>query len=128
MEIIVKVIQVLPEQSGISKTGNQWRLKTFIGETEDRYPKKICFELFGDNLISNNPIDVNETVTVSFDIDSQEYNGRWYTKIRAWKIVQGNAAQSPTEQNNQQEMTSQQAPSSTAEQPPLSEESEDLPF
>jgi len=138
MEIVVKVIHVLPEQSGTSKTGNQWRLKTFIGETQERYPKKICFELFGDNLINNNPVDFDDTVTVSFDIESQEYNGRWYTKIRAWKIVQGDATQapsptptapSPAAPSHQQEPTQQSYNNpQTAEQSLGIEENEDLPF
>lgn len=120
MDIVVKVIDLLPEQSGTSKAGKPWRLKTFIGETQERYPKKICFELFGDNLINSNPVDNAETVTVSFDIESQDYNGRWYTKIRAWKIVQGDATQASSR--------TPQATSTTTEQSHDMEECKDFPF
>jgi hypothetical protein len=58
-------------------------------ETQEQYPRKVHFEVFGEDRIKANPCQVDDIVTVSFDIESREFNGRWYTSIRAWKIQQG---------------------------------------
>ncbi len=84
MEITGKIIQALPEVSGISKAGNPWKKKEYVLETQDTYPRKVCFTCFGDNA-DKIALSVGQTATVSFDIESREYNGRWYTEIRAWK-------------------------------------------
>ena len=100
MEIVGKIIQVLPAQEGVSKsTGNPWKIQSYILETLEQYPRKVCFEIFGEDRIKNNPCQVDDVVTVSFDIESREFNGRWYTSIRAWRVQQGdttaNAATQP---------------------------------
>ena len=100
MEIVGKIIQVLPAQEGVSKsTGNPWKIQSYILETLEQYPRKVCFEIFGEDRIKNNPCQVDDVVTVSFDIESREFNGRWYTSIRAWRVQQGdttaNAADQP---------------------------------
>ncbi len=99
MEIVGKIIQVLPLQEGIAKSGNPWKLQSYVLETQEQYPRKVCFEIFGEEKIKNNPCQVDDIVTVSFDIESREFNGRWYTSIRAWRVQQGvvtaEAAQAP---------------------------------
>lgn len=90
MEIAGKIIQVLPLQEGVSKsTGNPWKLQSYVLETFDQYPRKVCFEIFGEDRIKNNPCNIDDTVTVSFDLESREFNGRWYTSVRAWRVQQG---------------------------------------
>ncbi len=89
MEVSGKIISVLPEQGGVSKTGNPWKLQSYVLETQEQYPKKVCFEIFGEDRIKNNPCKIDDIVTVSFDIESREFNGRWYTSIRAWRVAQG---------------------------------------
>ncbi|MCM1310279.1 MAG: DUF3127 domain-containing protein [Bacteroides sp.] len=85
MELKGKIIAALPEQGGTSKAGNAWRKRDYVLETQETYPKKMCFNLFGDR-IDQYPMAVGDEVVVSFDIDSHEYNGRWYNDIRAFKI------------------------------------------
>lgn len=82
---------MLPLQQGTStRSGNPWTLKTFILETQDgNYPRRVAIEVFGDQRIADNPAEVDQVVTVSFDLESREFNGRWYTSVRAWKILQG---------------------------------------
>ena len=87
MEVIGKIIHVLPPQSGTSQAGNQWKKQEYVLETEDAYPKKICFDFFGDR-VDQFPLKINDRVRLSFDIESREYNGRWYTNIRGWKAEQ----------------------------------------
>ena len=87
MEIVLKIIQVLPAQEGVGKDGKPWKVQGYVGETLDpNYPKKVQFEVFGEDRINQNPCDVDDIVDVHFDIESREYNGRWYTSIRAWRI------------------------------------------
>ena len=99
MEVSGKIIQVLPEQGGVSKTsGKEWKLQAYVLETQEQYPKKVHFEVFGEDRIKANPCQLDDIVTVSFDIESREFNGRWYTSIRAWKIQQGVVEAAPAVQ------------------------------
>ena len=79
MEVVGKIIQVLPEQSGVGRTGNPWKVQPYVLETLDQYPRKVHFEVFGEERIKQNPCAIDQLVTVSFDIESREFNGRWYT-------------------------------------------------
>ena len=97
MEITGRIIAVLPEQGGVSKTGNEWKKQEYVLETQDQYPKKVCFQIFGADKISQAAIQMGELLTVSFDIDSREYQGRWFTNINAWKVDRQMAAMPATE-------------------------------
>lgn len=105
MEIVGKIIQVLPLQEGIGKaSGNPWKVQSYVLETQEQYPRKVCFEIFGEDRIRNNQCQIDDIVTVSFDLESREFNGRWYTSVRAWRVQQGvvdnNAAPATTTAND----------------------------
>ena len=89
MEIVGKIIQVLPPQEGEGRNGNPWKRQGYVLETVENYPRKVAIEIFGDQRIADNPAEVDQVVTVSFDLESREFNGRWYTSVRAWKVLQG---------------------------------------
>lgn len=89
MEIKGKVILALPEQSGVSRTGNKWKKREYVLETMDTYPRKVHFDFFGERA-DQYPLNVGENITLSFDIESREYNGRWFTSIRGWKVEKDN--------------------------------------
>ncbi|MBR2638545.1 MAG: DUF3127 domain-containing protein [Bacteroidaceae bacterium] len=92
MEITGKIIAVLPERGGISKTGNEWKMQEYVLETtQEQYPRRVCFNVFGADKIAQFNIQIGETMTVSFDINAREYNGRWYNDIRAWRVERGEA-------------------------------------
>ncbi len=100
MEITGKIIQVMPIRSGKSpRTGNDWAVQEYVLETiQDQYPRHCAFEVFGQDRIAQMNIQQGEMLTVSFDLDAREYNGRWYNSIRAWKVdrnVEGAAAAAP---------------------------------
>lgn len=102
MTIEGKIIQVLPLQGGVSKTsGKEWALQAYVLETLENYPKKVHFEVFGDDHIKANPCGVDDIVSVDFDIESREFNGRWYTSIRAWRIVKQDATQAAPQEAEQ---------------------------
>lgn len=84
MEVKGKVVQLLPLQTGMGKKG-PWKKQEFILETQSQYPKKICFSIWGDKVDQFN-LAAGEMVSVSVDLESREYNGKWYTEARAWKI------------------------------------------
>ena len=102
MTIEGKIIQVLPLQVGVSKTsGKEWALQAYVLETKEQYPKKVHFEVFGEDRIKANPCGVDDIVSVDFDIESREFNGRWYTSIRAWRIVKQDATQAAPQEAEQ---------------------------
>lgn len=92
MEIQGKIIAVLALQTGEGKNGT-WKKQDYVLETGDQYPKKICFNLWGDK-IDQFQVAIDDVVNLSFDIESREFNGRWYTDVRGWKIdkLSGQAA------------------------------------
>lgn len=82
MEISGKIIAVLEEKTGEGKNGS-WRSQDAVIETVEQYPKKIAFNMYGDKIL---PMQIGNEVTVSFDIESKEFNGRWFTNLKAWKV------------------------------------------
>jgi hypothetical protein len=96
MEISGKVIGLLPMQTGQGKNGT-WKKQEFILETPGQYPKKVCVSLWGDK-VDEFRVNAGDSLTASVNIESREYNGRWYTEVRAWKISKqagGNAHTPP---------------------------------
>lgn len=85
MDISGKIIQFLPAQTGQGKNGT-WKKQEFILETGDTYPKKVCIAVWGDK-IDIGSFKPGDSVNVSFDVESREYNGRWYTDVKAWKVA-----------------------------------------
>ncbi|MGM0944141.1 MAG: DUF3127 domain-containing protein [Bacteroidota bacterium] len=95
MELSGKIIQKLPEVGGNSRNGNAWRKQEFILETPGQYPKKVCVAIWGDKIDQFN-LQAGEQVTLSIDVESREYNGRWYTEVKAYRVERsgGNTSQS----------------------------------
>ena len=85
-EITGKIIAVLPTRSGTSARGTQWSSQTAVIETQEQYPKKVSFDVLNDRISAFN-LKVGETVTVSFDIDAHEYQGKWFNSIQAWNVA-----------------------------------------
>ncbi|MEG0948743.1 MAG: DUF3127 domain-containing protein [Bacteroidales bacterium] len=90
MEIKGRIIQILPLVTGVSSKG-EWKKQDYILETEAQYPKKVCFNAWGDK-VDQFAIREGEELIVSIDIESREFNGRWYTDVRAWKVDRAQAA------------------------------------
>ena len=84
MEIEGKIIQELPMQSGTSKAGNPWKKREWVLETFGSYPRKVKFHVFGDRSDTIG-IEVGNSYTLSFDLESREFNGRWYTDVSVYQ-------------------------------------------
>ena len=86
MEMTGIVIAILPERSGMSQRG-EWKLQSFVIETQEQYPKHLCFDVFGADRIAQFNIKGGETITVQFDIDARQYRDRWFNSIKAWNVI-----------------------------------------
>ena len=89
MESTGNIIAVMQAQSGVSqRTGNQWMSQEYVLEVPGQYPKKMVFRIFGEDRIKQFNIQQGEqNVTVQFDIDAHEYNGRWFNEVRAYNVI-----------------------------------------
>jgi hypothetical protein len=117
MEITGKVFKMLPLVTGQGRNG-EWRKQEFVIEIESgQFPKKVCLSLWGDK-IEQSPLNEGEAVKVFFDLESREYNGRWFTEARAWRVEKAGSAPQPG------------APVEETYNPPLETGSpaDDLPF
>ena len=115
LEIKGRIIAVLEEKTGEGKNG-KWQSQDAVIETDGQYPKKVCFNMFGDKII---PLSIGQEVNVFFEVESKEFNGRWFTNLRVWKVdVIGGSSVSSTQ------ATAAAPPSAT----PTSGNGSSLPF
>jgi hypothetical protein len=115
MQLTARLVQLLPLQTGTGKNG-QWKKQDIIVETEATYPKKICVSVWGDKIDASG-LQPGNLLKIDFDVESREFNGRWYTDVKAWKIeVAGSSAPPATEK------------SLDATGPGRSDNEDDLPF
>ena len=127
MVIVGKAIAALPVKSGVSKkTGEQWQYREYVIETQEQFPKKMCFEVFGTDKLKEFNIRNNDLIKVHFDITAREYNGKWYNSIRAWKVEHANQDGSVVGSTAAAPVAQAQAPAAQA--PAVQEREEDLPF
>ena len=121
-EISGQIIAILPTRSGTSARGTAWSSQTAVIETREQYPKKVAFDVMGEKIAQFN-LQVGEYVTVSYDIDAHEYQGRWFNAVRAWNVVRANqpqqATQQPLQQQQQAYQNPQQPPVNNGWQPPI---------
>jgi hypothetical protein len=115
LNITGSVADILPEQSGEGKNG-QWRKQEFILETDGDYPKKVCIIQWGDN-VEKFGLTKGERITAHVDVQSREFNGKWYTDVKAWKVVRGESQDGPPSQSGE-----------PFPEPPLEEPDDSLPF
>lgn len=136
LELVGKLIKILPEVSGQSAKG-PWSKQEFVLETLDpSYPKKVCLTAWGDKVAELKSFNLDDTIKATFSAESREYNERWYTELRAFRLEQGEGGQEarPTNQASAPSRpTAQAAPARAASSPmPFSssfdDESNDLPF
>ena len=94
MQVKGTLLQILKLESGVSKAGKEWKKQDFVIETNEQFPKKVCFTLFGDkiNLIDN--VTEGTEIEVFFSLESRDFNGKWYHNINAWKIENAGASSS----------------------------------
>lgn len=130
MDITGLIIKKLSLQTGTGANGN-WQKQDFVIQTEEQYPKKVCFSAWAQRVDDLSRFNDGDRVRVHFDVASREYNERWYTDLRAWRIEAGDAAQTPPQNFNAPSAAQPQynAPQSAApSSAPSTEAEDDLPF
>jgi hypothetical protein len=91
MQLTAKLIQVLPLQTGNGKNG-EWKKQDIIVETGEKFPKKVCVSVWGDK-IDAGKLKIGNMLKIDFDVESREYNSRWYTDVKAWRVeVEGSSS------------------------------------
>jgi hypothetical protein len=130
LEFEGSLVKVLPEVTGQGKNG-VWVKQDFVLETEEQYPKKACFTAWGDKAADLKTYSLGEKLKISFSVESREYNERWYTDLKAYRIdVAGSAgvsAPSSAPAQSQGSTAPRQAPP-VADLPSFSADDQDLPF
>lgn len=135
MEFTGRIIKALDQRTGVSsRTGNPWKMQDFvIEETMGQFPKRMVFNVFGEDNLNRFNLQEGQEVTVSFDINAREYNGRWYNDVRAWNVVAATPAAPIAAQPA--DAQPQAAPFPPADQAPAQntfesapDDSSDLPF
>lgn len=110
MDFTGKIIFALPAKSGLKKNGESWKSQEFVIEnTEGQYPKKMCFNVFGDDKINSFDIKLGEELKVSFDIDAKQWQERWFNSINAWKVERVGATATNSTQSNTSTATSNES-------------------
>jgi len=120
------LIQILKAESGVSKSGKDWTKQEFIIETKEQYPKKICFSLFGDKTGLLSQFKEGMNVNVAYNIESREFNGKWFHNIGAWKIEK--VVSNQTSDDQAQYKSALLPPSEMADTNRNEPEPDDLPF
>ncbi|AXJ01115.1 protein of unknown function (DUF3127) [Cyclonatronum proteinivorum] len=123
LELNGTLIQILPVQSGQGRNG-PWQKQDFVVETPGQYPKKVCFTMWGDkaNVLQN--FSQGQHLNVAFDVESREYNGRWYTDCKAWKVMPADGGGAPAPGQSY----SEDIPPLDDKDLPSIDEDSDLPF
>ena len=99
MELTGRIIAVMEPRSGVSaRTGNAWMTQEYVLEVPGQYPKRCVFNIFGEDRIKQFNIQNGDELTVQFDIDAREYQGRWFNDIRAYNVVRGQVPQATAPQ------------------------------
>ena len=121
MELQAQLLKILPAQTGQGRNGT-WKKQEYVFQTQDQYPKQVCIAVWGDRVAEKDMIQ-GTLYAISFDIESREYNGRYFTEAKAWKIV-------PAQGGNAQPQNTPTPPAFDAPMPtePIFEPSDDLPF
>ena len=133
MELTGRIIAVLPANSGVSaRTGNPWMSQEYVIEVPGQYPRKCVFRIFGEDRIKQFNIQNGEDVTIQFDIDAHEYNGRWFNEIRAYNVVRGQvppvAGAAPVASPFPPQPDAATSPFPPAQEPSGEGSADDLPF
>jgi len=92
MQVKGTLLQILKMETGVSKAGKEWKKQDFVIETNEQFPKKVCFTLFGDKISLIDGTAEGSEIEVYFSLESRDFNGKWYHNINAWKIEHAEAA------------------------------------
>jgi len=126
MEIKGTIVQILEPLTGQGANG-EWKKQSYIVEIPGVYPKKICVDVWGNN-IDAFQIKEQEELTISIDIESREYNEKWYTNVKAWRVQRGESGGAPPAPVAQENVPGEVPPPEKTTEPTVADFEDDLPF
>lgn len=121
MDISGKIVQINAPITGEGKNG-PWKKQEFILEIPGKFTRKVCLVAWGDT-VKIDDLKVGDSVKAHIDIESREYNGRWFTDVKAWRVDMEGASE-----GGPNEMADRPAPDNVSDIPPERAEDDDLPF
>lgn len=121
LEIKGKVLQLGQSATGEGRNG-VWVKQELIIETEEQYPKKVCLMCWGERADEAKAFTVGERIKASINIESREYNSKWFTDVKVWRFDRESQPSVPSQGND--------VPYSAAapETPPMETMEDELPF
>ncbi len=99
LEATGRLIQIMPEQTGTGKNG-VWVKQDIVIETQEQFPKKICLSLWGDKVAQSKQYQLGQVLKITAAVESREYNGKWYTDVKPFRIDADGATQGEPNYNN----------------------------
>jgi hypothetical protein len=123
LELTGRLTRVLEMRTGMGKNG-EWKNQDFILETPGQYPRQVCIALWGDKIEALKNFNIGDSIKVYFDVESREFNEKWYTSVKAWQLEKVETAAFSAPAAN----LPVPPPASAADIPPAEEEMDDLPF
>ncbi len=121
LEVIGRLFDILPEQSGTGKNG-VWKKQDIVIETTEQFPKKICLSLWGDKVDQAKNYQKGQMMKVFASVESREYNGKWYTDVKPFRIDLDGISNATTE------TSSNSLPDFGLTPDPVNDSLNDLPF
>ena len=91
MEITGILVKQTAVREGVSqRNGNPWKIAEYLVEVPGQYPRHVVFRVSDGQVgrIARFDSLIGKMVTVSFDIDAHEHEGKWYNEINAWGIME----------------------------------------
>lgn len=103
LEVTGKITKILDLQTGTTQSGSEWKKQSFILETTEQYNNVYCFELFGEEKVENflKFNKVGNEVKVDFNVNTNEWKGKYFTTLSAWKVFKSDATSSSNTQVEQ---------------------------
>ena len=127
MELSGKVFKVMPVESGEGKNG-VWKKQQIVIETDGgKYPKKVAV-VFWSDLVDNAGFVEGRDISVEFDVESREYNGKWYTDVKAWRINKTESNNTSSSNTSSTTTANTTTPAYTEADAPAATIDDDLPF
>tara|TARA_R110002167_G_scaffold6989_1_gene32925 strand:- start:484 stop:810 length:327 start_codon:yes stop_codon:yes gene_type:complete len=88
MKIIGKLVKKLQVEAGTSKTGKPWEKQSILVEQSGTdYNKEVVISFFGDKVKNLRDIEEGSDVSVSINLSSREFKGKYYHNIDGWFIA-----------------------------------------
>jgi len=128
LEITGRLMRVLDMRTGMGRMG-EWKNQDFILELPGQYPRQVCISLWGEKIEALKNFNIGDQIKAYIDLESREFNEKWYTSVKAWQLEKGEGAGFPAPTSAPaSNLPDIPPPASPADIPPAEEEMDDLPF